>query len=186
MRSVMTFNSITLDGYFAGPDGDMSFFHRSDDPEWNEFVSNNASGNALLVFGRKTYDIMVKFWPTPMAMELMPNVAKGMNSLPKIVFSRSLDSVDWNNATLHKGDPAEGILRLKKEDGPDLVILGSGSIVSQLARHGLIDTYQLVVWPVAIGAGKTLFEGIPEKLGLKLAGSRVFNNGNILLNYQLP
>ena len=126
---------------------------------------------------------MASFWPTPFAAENMPVVAQQMNALPKIVFSRTLVKVSWNNTKLVKGDPADEIRRLKQEPGADMVIFGSGSIVSQLAQAGLIDEYQIVVDPVALGQGRTMFEGIKEKLTLKLTRTRTFGNGNVLLCY---
>jgi dihydrofolate reductase len=107
-----------------------------------------------------------------------------MNSLPKVVFSKTLDHASWNNTTLVKGDPAGEMRKLKQAQGQDLVILGSGSIVSQLAQEGLIDEYQIVVNPIALGAGRTLFDGVKEKLPLKLTKSRAFGNGNVLLCYE--
>src|SRR3989304_3988652 len=96
MSKLIVFNSVTVDGYFTDKNGDMSWAHK-DDPEWNAFVAGNAKGEGILLFGRVTYELMVSFWPTPMAMELMPDVAKGMNNLPKVVFSRTLDQATWQN-----------------------------------------------------------------------------------------
>lgn len=183
MRKLIVFNHVTLDGYFVDMNGDMSWAHKND-AEWNAFVAENASGSGALVFGRVTYDLMAGFWPTPFAIESMPAVAKGMNSMPKIVFSRTLDKVSWNNTKLVKGDIAAETRKLKKEPGPDMVILGSGSIVSQLAQEGLIDEYQIVVNPLVLGKGRTIFDGIKEKLSLKLIKTRIFGNGNVFLCYE--
>ncbi|MGH9842979.1 MAG: dihydrofolate reductase family protein [Blastocatellia bacterium] len=184
MRKLLVFNHVTLDGYFVDMNGDMSWAHK-DDAEWNAFVAENASGGGQLIFGRITYDLMAGFWPTPFAIENMPVVAAGMNSMPKVVFSRTLDQASWNNTKLVKGDIAAEIRKLKKEPGEGMVILGSGSIVAQLAQEGLIDEYQIVVNPVVLGAGKTMFDGIKEKLNLKLTKTRAFGNGNVLLCYEL-
>ena len=113
-----------------------------------------------------------------------PAVAEGMNKLPKVVFSRTLDKASWNNTRLVKGDLATEVRKMKQEPGEDMVILGSGSIVSQLAQAGLIDEYQIVVKPVALGEGRTMFEGIKQKLSLKLTKTRAFTNGNVLLSYE--
>jgi dihydrofolate reductase len=185
MRKLIVFNHVSLDGYFVDANGDMSWAKADhNDAEWNEFVSGNASGEGALVFGRVTYEMMASFWPTPVAMEMMPAVAEGMNRMPKVVFSRTLSEASWNNTNLVKGDLATEMRKLKQEPGPDMVILGSGSIVSQLAQEGLIDEYQIVVNPIALGAGRTMFDGIKEKLRLKLTKSRAFNNGNVLLCYE--
>src|ERR1700687_5198996 len=93
MRKLVVFNNVTLDGYFAGRNGDISWAHQ-EDAECNAFVAENASGGGVLVFGRITYDLMASYWPTPLALETMPVVAERMNNLPKVVFSRTLDQVE--------------------------------------------------------------------------------------------
>jgi dihydrofolate reductase len=185
MRKLIVFNHVTLDGYFVDINGDMSWAKADhQDEEWNAFVAGNASGEGVLVFGRITYELMASFWPTPLAMESMPVVAAGMNNMPKVVFSRTLNQVSWNNTKLVKGNMAAELRKMKKESGQGLVILGSGNIVSQLAQEGLIDEYQIVVNPVVLGKGRTLFDGVKEKLRLKLTKSRAFGNGNVLLCYE--
>jgi dihydrofolate reductase len=183
MRKLIVFNMVSLDGFFVDSKGDMSWAHKHD-AEWNAFVSGNASGSGVLVFGRITYELMASYWPTPMALQNSPVVAKGMNEMPKIVFSRTLDKASWNNTKLVKGDLAAEVRKLKKGPGPDMVILGSGSIVSQLAQQNLIDEYQLAVSPIVLGKGRTLFEGVKEKLNLKLTNSRAFGNGTVFTCYQ--
>lgn len=183
MRTVTVFNSVTLDGYFTDAKGDMSWAHK-DDPEWNAFVADNARGGGELLFGRVTYDLMAGFWPTPQAFETAPVVAERMNSLPKIVFSRTLDRAPWNNTRLVKGDPATEVRRMKQEPGNDMVIMGSGSIVAQLAQAGLIDEYQIALNPIALGKGRTMFDGVTRRLPLRLTKSRAFGNGNVFLCYQ--
>jgi dihydrofolate reductase len=101
--------------------------------------------------------------------------------MPKVVFSRTLDQALWNNTRLVKGDIVSEIRKMKNEPGPGMAVLGSGSIVSQLALERLIDEYQMVVDPVALGKGRTMFEGIQEKLTLKLTKTRPFNNGKVFL-----
>ena len=185
MRKLVAFNSTSLDGYFTDANGDMSFAHsRQQDVEWDGFVAGNASGGGVLLFGRITYELMASFWPTPLAAETMPVVAERMNNLPKVVFSRTLDKAAWTNTRLVKDDMVGAIRKMKEEPGEDMAILGSGSIVSQLAQHGLIDEYQIVVVPVALGKGRTLFEGVKEKMPLKLTKTRTFRNGNVLLCYE--
>lgn len=182
MRKLIVFNLATLDGYFAGTGGDISWHNV--DAEFNEYaIEKSNSGNTLL-FGRVTYELMASYWPTPEAIKNDPVVAAGMNLSPKIVFSRTLDRADWNNTRLVKEDMISEIRKLKQQAGKDLTVLGSGSIVSQLAQQGLIDQYQLLLNPVAIGRGRTMFEGLREKLVLNLTNVRTFGNGNILLIYE--
>ena len=183
MRKLVAFNSVTLDGYFTDANGDMSWAHKND-PEWNEFTAENAKGGGTLLFGRITYELMVSFWPTPAAMQNMPEVAEGMNNLPKVVFSRTLDQASWNNTRLVKSGLVEEVRKMKNEDGEDMVILGSGSIVSQLSEHGLIDEYQMVVNPIVLGKGRTMFESLNKRLPMKRTRTRTFENGNVLLCYQ--
>jgi dihydrofolate reductase len=185
MRKLIVFNHVSLDGYFVDRNGDMSWAKADhQDAEWDAFVAGNASGGGVLVFGRVTYELMAGFWPTPFAIENMPAVAAGMNSMPKVVFSRTLDHVSWNNTTLVKSDPAAEMRKMKRAQGEGMVILGSGSIVSQLAQEGLIDEYHVVVNPLVLGEGRTMFDGVKEKLRLKLTKTRAFGNGNVVLCYE--
>jgi dihydrofolate reductase len=185
MRKLISFTQVTLDGYFTGRNGDLAWAHEGpQDVEWNAFVAENAGGGGQLLFGRITYELMVSYWPTPAARANDPAVAEGMNNLPKVVFSKTLDKASWSNTKLVKGDLATEVRKLKHEPGHDMVILGSGSIVSQLAQAGLIDEYQIVVKPVALGEGRTMFEGIKQKLSLKLTKTRAFTNGNVLSSYE--
>jgi dihydrofolate reductase len=185
MRKLLVFIHLTVDGYFADTNGDMSWAHKNnEDAEWKAFVAGNASGGGLLLFGRITYELMAGYWPTPSAMQNDPAVAEGINKQPKVVFSRTLDKASWNNTRLVKSDLAAEVRKLKQEPGERIVILGSGSIVSQLAQEGLIDEYQIVVNPIALGKGKTIFDGVKEKLNLRLTKTRIFGNGNVLLCYE--
>lgn len=185
MRKLVVFNHISLDGYFSGMNGDISWTHKNDqDAEWNAFVAANATAGGQLLFGRITYDLMAGYWPTPAAAANSPAVADGMNQLPKVVFSRTMDKPTWNNTKLVKGNLPAEVRKLKEESGKDMVILGSGSIVSQLAQEGLVDEYQIVVNPIALGRGRTMFDGMQRKLALKRTKSQNFGNGNVLLSYE--
>jgi dihydrofolate reductase len=183
MPKLVVYNAVSLDGYFTDAHSDMSWAHKKD-PEWQAFVSENASGGGQFLFGRVTYDLMASFWPTPFAAQSNPVVVNTMNGAPKFVFSRTLDKASWNNTTLLRGDLTTEVRKLKRQPGPNLVIMGSGSIVAQLADAGLIDEYQIVLNPVVLGDGRTLFEGVEKKLPMKLAKSRAFGNGNIVLFYE--
>ena len=138
----------------------------------------------MLLFGRVTYELMASYWPTPHALENDPILAQAMNAVPKVVFSRTLASAAWSNSKLVKGDITAEVRKMKQESGPGMTILGSGSIAAQLAEAGLIDQFQFVVNPVILGSGRTMFEGIKEKLALKLTSTRTFANGNVLLCYE--
>jgi len=183
MRKVHVYDTISLDGYFTDAANDMSWAHRRD-PEWNQYVAGNASGDGALLFGRVTYDQMAAFWPTPQAAQMMPDVAAGMNRMPKYVVSRTMQKASWQNTTLVKGDLATEIGKLKAQDGPDLTILGSGNLISQLTELRLIDSYQLVLSPTILGKGRTLFQTVGERRTLTLTKSKTFSNGNVVLWYE--
>ena len=183
MPKLKVFNHVTLDGYFCDKNGDMSWAHARQDAEWADFASSNARGGGKLLFGRVTYQMMASYWPTPQAKASMPVVADGMNNMSKVVFSRTLDKAEWQNTELINTDPVAAVRKLKAESGPDMVIMGSGTIIAQLAAANVIDEYQLVLNPVALGRGRTLFDGMDKQLNLTLRKQRAFGNGNLVLWY---
>lgn len=184
MRTLLAFENISVDGCVADSSGDIGWAHREPpDPEFDAFIAGNASGGGVLLLGRITYELMAGWWPTEQAMQANPVVAEQMNTLPKVVFSRTLRDAAWSNTTVVSGGIAAAVRRMKQEPGPGMVILGSGSIVTQLAREGLIDEYQLVLNPVILGGGKQLCEGLGSRLGLTLESARTFGNGNVVLRY---
>jgi len=186
LRKLIVFNQVSLDGYFVDANGDMNWAHNQNpDKEWDDFVNQNAQSGGLLIFGRITYDLMASFWPTPFAAQSNPIVAERMNSLQKIVFSTTMQATDWSNTRLVHSELLAEIQKLKNENGLDMVIMGSGSLVTQLAQAGLIDEYQIVVIPIVLSNGRTLFENILAPIDLKLISSRVFANGNVFLCYKL-
>lgn len=186
MRRLIAFEMVTLDGCYASTDGDFDWTHRRErDAEWDAFVAGNAGSGGELVFGRRTYQMMASWWPTPAAAQNEPRVAEAMNALPKYVCSRTLQEAAWSNTTVLQGDAATRLQELKRSPGADLVILGSGELVAALAPTGLIDEYQLALIPVVLGRrGKPLFGGVEHGMELRLAESRRFGNGNMLLGYQ--
>jgi dihydrofolate reductase len=187
MRKLSVFNFVTLNGYFKGPNEDISWHrHGGEEAEYSEQA---LQADNILLLGRKTYEMMVAFWPTPMAKESFPKVAEGMNRAEKIVYSRTLKKVEWNNTRLVKENIVEEIRKMKQTPGKDMTILGSGSIVTQLAEQGLIDEYQIMVDPIIIGEGTPIFsasggKGIKHKRELKLTKTRTFKSGVVLLYYQ--
>lgn len=184
MRTLLAFENISVDGCFADSSGDISWAHREPpDPEFDAFIAGNASGGGVVLLGRITYELMAGWWPTEQAKQSSPVVAEQMNSLPKVVFSRTLREATWSNTTVVSDGMAEAVRQMKSEPGPGMVILGSGSIVTQLAREGLIDEYQLVLNPVVLGGGRQLCEGLGDRLGLALESARAFANGNVVLRY---
>ena len=183
MRKLVAFESVSLDGFYKDAGGDMSWAHKQD-PEWSAFVAGNAGGDGALLFGRVTYEMMASFWPTPAAREMAPAVAEGMNGMTKYVCSRTLTSASWQNTTLLAGDAAAEVRRVKADPGPDLAILGSGSLVSSLVAAGLVDELQVVVCPIVLGRGTSLFANVEQRIPLKLQKTRAFGNGNVVLYYE--
>jgi dihydrofolate reductase len=182
VRKVIYFNAVSVDGLFAGPEGEIDWHHVNE--ETSALAMDNAQGGGELVFGRKTYELMAGFWPTEEARAMDPGVAGAMNALPKHVFSRTLENAAWENTTLHREDPAKGLARLKAQPGDDLVILGSANLASALHGPGLIDEYHLLVNPLLLGQGRPLFEGLAGRVPLRLCDSWVFLNGVVLLRYE--
>lgn len=184
MRKISVFNNITLDGFFTSPEGDMSWAHdNTSDPEWNEYVAGNAKDGGCLLFGRITYEMMASWWPTEMARKADPVVADRMNAMQKIVCSHTLKNPTWQNTTVISGDLSDVIRAMKKQEGDDITILGSGSIIAPLTDAGLIDNYTFVVCPYIIGKGKTMFNDVKATTKLKLTSTRQFKNGRTILNY---
>lgn len=184
MRKLSAFTQLSLDGFFADAASDMSWAHKHD-PEWQAFAAKNAGGESALMFGRVTYEMMASFWPTPAGRQANAAVAEGMSKRPKYVFTRTLKTASWQNTHVMSGELVAEVQRLKREDGPDLVILGSGSIVSQLTAARLIDSYQLVWNALVLGQGRPLFPDVRERVPLALEKSRAFTNGNVVSWYRL-
>lgn len=185
MRKIVVFNLVSLDGYFAGPKGDIDWHNT--DREFGKFAEEQTSEFKTLIFGRVTYELMKSYWPTPQAIKDDPIVAKVLNTAPKIVFSKTLEKVEetpvWKNVTLFKEINPEEIKRLKTQPGGDMTILGSGTIVQTFTNLSLIDEYRLLVNPVILGRGKPMFNNVKDRLQLKLLKTRNFKSGNVLLSY---
>jgi len=181
MRRLTVFNFVSMNGYFKGANEDISWAHSR--PE-NEYGAEMLKAGDILLFGRKTYELMVQFWPTPEASKAAPEIAEGMNKAEKIVFSRTLDKVEWNNARVMKDNVIENIRDLKQSNGPDMTVLGSGNIVNQFADAGLIDEFQILIHPIALNQGTPILDELKNNLELKLVNSKMFESGNALLVYQ--
>jgi dihydrofolate reductase len=187
MKKIIAFEWLSLDGYIGGPNGETDWF------VWDEEVGTYAkkvqSKTDTLLFGRTTYDIMANYWPTPASVSEDQAITDFMNETNKIVFSKTLEEVDpivtgWKNTTVVNEITPEEIKKIKRQAKKNILIYGSGSIVSQLMKLGLIDEYQIMVNPVVLGKGKPLFQNIEEKLKLKVITTKKFKCGNVLITYQ--
>ena len=182
MRKLFSFNMVTLDGFFEGPNQTIDWHHV--DGEFNDFAIAQLQEIGTLLFGRVTYQLMAAYWPTPAARENDPVVAGLMNRTPKIVFSRTLPQAEWENSRLIRDHVAEEITKLKGQPGKDLAVFGSANLLSTLMQLDLIDEHRLMVNPVILGVGTPLFKRTAGRVGLHLIEARTFGNGNVLLRYR--
>ena len=188
MRKLVLTEWVSLDGYTAGPDNDMSFVGESFDMEMGQYEDEIVNTGDTLMLGRVTYESFAGSWPSvpdkPDVSEGEKAYARKLNSMRKIVFSRTLASADWQNSVLQREIDPEAIKQWKQEDGKDMLIYGSASIVQQLTNLGLIDEYQILVHPVVLGGGKPLFASVADKQRLQLVSAKAFSSGVVLLTYR--
>jgi dihydrofolate reductase len=184
MRKVVMLNRVSIDGFFAGPNGEIDWFVQ--DPEVDQATHKMMNPKTVL-FGRVTYQMFESYWPhvatDPNAPKEARTIANELNEMTKVVFSKTLKQVTWENSKLVKGDVTKQVKELKQGKGADITIFGSGTIVQQLANEGLIDEYLIVATPVVLGTGKPLFKDV-KKHTLELLETRYFKSGNVLLHYR--
>ncbi len=190
MRKLIVGTFLTLDGVMQAPGGpgedDSGGFTLGGwsvnywDEQMGQIMDESMSTPFDLVLGRKTYDIFASHWPH--APEEAG--AKPLNDATKYVASRSRPALEWKNSVLIEGDASEGIAALKKEDGPELQVHGSGNLVQTLLRHNLVDQYRLWVFPLVIGSGKRLFSEGTIPAGLNLVDTKVSTTGVMIGTYE--
>jgi len=186
LRKIVFMMSVSLDGFMAGPDGELDW-HLVDDELHHHFNELLGAMGAFLD-GRVTYELMAGFWPTadqdPSSTGPMLEFARIWRDMPKIVFSRTLERADWNTTVVRDVDPAE-IAKLKAQPGGDLA-LGGADLAATFLRHDLIDEYRLYVNPIILGRGRPMFQAPDATINLRLAETRPFGNGVVLLRYERP
>jgi dihydrofolate reductase len=182
MRRIIAFLVATVDGYYEGLN--QEFDWPVVDEEFNEFGLGQLDEVDTLLFGRVTYQGMAAYWPTPAAKDDDPRVASRMNDLAKIVVSRTLDKADWANTRLVSDDVAGELTRLKQQPGKDIAILGSSSLTVSLLGLGLVDGLRIMIHPVVLGGGRSLFRSATQRFSLRLVDTRPFRSGSVLLTYQ--
>ncbi len=180
MRKVIMWNLVTLDGFFEGSKSWEIDWH---DYAWGEelekFSIEQSKSIGTLLFGRVAYEGMAGYWTTAKG-----ETADFMNSVPKIVFSKTPERAGWNNTRLVKENAAEEVAQLKQQPGKDLFIFGSANFSTTLTQHGLIDEYRLGLTPVVLGGGNPLFKASPERIRMKLLEARPLKAGCVILRYQ--
>ena len=178
MRKIISWNLMTLDGYFEGTGPWDLAFHTS---VWGEeleaFSLEQGAEIGALLFGRKTYEGMASYWSKETGA-----VADMMNGLEKVVASRTLKEASWNNSRLLDGAVPEAIERLKRESGKDIYVFGSADLLETLLAHGLVDEYRLCLAPVVLGAGNPLFKP-GRDLAMKLGKTTPLKTGGVILHY---
>ncbi len=182
MGKLFLFMNVSLDGYVADSNNDTAIFHARDS-EFEAFQQKQGKGAGAILLGRKTYDIMQQFWPTPMAAQMLPDVATYMNATPKLVVSHTAFTPEWENTTVISSDVVEQIRRYKAESTEEIIILGSNNLSVTLIQAELIDEFQIMLNPVVLGSGTTLFAGLPATAELVLQKTHRFESGKMLLIY---
>jgi dihydrofolate reductase len=182
MRKLISFMVVTLDGYYEGPNGEFDWPNVDD--EFYEFSINQLDDIDTLVFGRATYEGMASYWPTPAAREDSPAIAERMNTISKVVVSTTLDAAEWQNTSLVKGDAADAISELKRQPGKYLALFGSPQLTVSLLEQSLVDELRVMVHPILLGAGNSLFRTLSDRVPLELRQTTTFSSGNVLLTYR--
>lgn len=194
-RKIVAFDRVSADGYFSAPDGNLNW--AVPDPELDKAATDQMPGGNTILFGRRTYDMFEKFWPyalddSPTSPDPhapgrrspeMRAMAVWINDAQKLVFSKTRKDVTWKHSRLFHELDFHEVEGLKRQPGKDMMIFGSGSIVSQLTERGLIDEYQYVVSPILLGKGRTLVDGVSKNVPLELLEVKQTKAGNVLLRY---
>lgn len=180
MRKIIVSNLVSLDGFFEGVNKEIDWF--TVDESFFEYARQLLNDVDTILFGRITYQMMADFWPNAIDEDAV--ITHKMNHLPKIVFSKTLKRVEWDNAKLVKGNLAKEVKSLKEQPGKDIVIFGSGTLVTQLTELSLIDEYRVIINPLLLGKGNPMFKGIEDKIYLKLLKTRTLDTGVVILYYE--
>lgn len=188
MRKLKLQVQISVDGFVAGPNGELDWmtFSNSVDEKLTAYVNALTDSSDTILLGRKMTDEFVNHWTSAAANPENPlySFARKMVNTPKIVFTKTLSESNWANTILAKGELVEEIERLKQKNGKDIIVYGGATFVSSLIKENLIDEYHLSINPTAIGRGMTIFGDLKDRLKLKLVQSNVFSNGKVVNHYE--
>jgi dihydrofolate reductase len=180
MRKIFLFINVSLDGYFEAPGHDISWSHT----DFEAFSAGQSGEVDTILLGHNSYQLMENFWPTPQAEQTAPEVARFMNDRLKVVATHNSFEPVWNNVRVISGDVAGEVKKLKEQPGKDIIMLGSNSLCVSLMQEGLVDEFQILMNPIALGEGTSLFSGLPQRAELTLTDTRKFKSGAILLIYK--
>jgi dihydrofolate reductase len=184
MRKVKLSIQMTINGYVAGPNGENDWMTWNPDDEFLQFINSHFDSSDTMLLGRKLADGFIKHWENAVDQNPAHPFAKKIVDMPKVVFTKTLDESTWNNTTLAKGNLAEEIAALKKQNGKDIAVVGGASFVSSLIKEGLINEYHLIVNPAAIGSGMTIFNSLDGIQKFSPIGSKLYSGGKIVLSYK--
>jgi len=187
MRKVIVSMNVTLDGFMAGIDCGLDWHFKTWNEEMARATAEQLSKADTILLGGITYRGMAQYWNSDPVNMIRPredlDFASMLNSYPKVVFSKSMTSVTWHNARLAKRGIGEEVQELKHRKGKDMIVYGSGKIVTALTKLGLVDEFRMWVHPVVLGCGKPVFKGLSGILDLKLVNTKVFSSGVVILYY---
>jgi dihydrofolate reductase len=182
MRHLASFILISLDGFYEGPNGEFDF--AIVDEEFNDFAVRQLDEAGTLGFGRATYEHMASYWPTEQAKANPPAITARMNDKEKLVFSKTLTDVHWSGTTIVRGEAVEHVPTIKSADGKELLVLGSAHLTANLAEADVLDELRIMVCPILLGQGRSLFEDLKDRISLTLLRVRRFESGSLLLTYR--
>jgi dihydrofolate reductase len=182
MRTLASFIVTTLDGFYEGPGEELDW--PVVDEEFNDFAVRQLDEADSLGFGRTTYEHMAGYWPTEQAQVNDPAITSRMNTKPKVVFSTTLNNATWSATTVARGEAAQQAAALKAKAGGELLVIGSAHLTASLAEAGLLDELRIMISPIVIGQGRSLFEDLKGRVSLTLLRVRKFDSGNVLLTYR--
>ena len=197
MRRIVMFNRLSADGYSAATNGSLDWIVPDADFDRSAGEAIERGGVDTILFGRRTYDLFERFWPdaldsSPTAADPhqtghrspeMRAMARMLNESEKIVFSTTRKELTWRNSRVVSAFEPQAVEAMKQQSGKDIMVFGSGTIVSLLATHALIDEYRLLISPVLLGQGRRLMDGLPHMTELELASVMSYQSGNVMLHY---
>jgi dihydrofolate reductase len=182
MGTIASFIFISLDGFYEGPNGELDW--PNVDPEFNDFAVRQLDEADTLGCGRATYEHMAAYWPTEQAMANDPAITSRMNDKKKLVFSTTLTDANWSGTTVVRGEAIEHVPAIKAAPGKEVLVIGSAHLTVNLAQAGVLDELRVMIFPIVLGQGRSLFEDLKGCVSLTLLRVRQFDSGNLLLTYR--